>query len=131
MLSAETTKLWGGWLDTLSQPSPTGPDTAEPEVAEMSFEIMTCDVVGKGSVIASASVLVAVGGVEILVRGWTLSRQRGQYVIAPPQHRDPRSGEWVVSLDLPKPLFLEIGLAIYEAAGLTLDPEEVEAARAA
>ncbi len=129
MLSAETTTLWGGWLDDLSQPPATGPDTAE--TAEMSFEIVTCDLIGKGSVVALASVLVAIGGVEILVRGWTLSRQRGQYVIAPPQHRDPRSGEWTVSLDLPRPLFLEIGLAIYEAAGLTLDPAEVDAARAA
>lgn len=129
MLTAETTEVWGGWLDDLNQPTPTGPDQAE--TVEMSFEIVTCDLIGKGSVVASASVLVAIGGVEVLTKGWTLSRQRGQYVVAPPQHRDPRSGEWTVSLDLPKPLFLEIGLAIYEAAGLTLDPAEVEAARAA
>ncbi len=43
----------------------------------------------------------------------------------------PEDGSVVVSTDLPRPLFLEIGLALMAAAGLEIEADAVEAARAA
>ena len=80
----------------------------------------------KGQVIGLAEAIISIGGVEILTKGWTITKTGDTATCRVPVHRRPDTGEWCGSLDLPPPVMEAVGLAVLEAAGFSL-PDDAAA----
>jgi hypothetical protein len=77
---------------------------------------------GSGRLMATATVLVAVCDVEIIIAGCQIKLTHdGRWLVQGPQWRDPRSGKWLPAVILPPELSAALGLELTDAMELRND----------
>ena len=99
--------------------------TEDVETAEITFEVIKIERFRKGQVIAIAEAIITINGIDLLTKGWTISKSHEGVTCRVPVHRRPDTGEWCSSLDLPLNVMEAVGLAVLEAAGFSLPTDEV------
>ena len=76
----------------------TDPSTIE-------FDVISLEACRAGAVIASAAVMLAIEGVEILTQGWLIRRlPAGHVEISAPAFRCPKTGQWAAAVEVPPEL---------------------------
>jgi len=82
------------------------------DTASIEFELISVEPCRREPVRAVAAVRLAIEGIELTIAGFTLEARGTAVSVIGPRHRDPISGAWCPSLDLPDELMAAIAHAI-------------------